>query len=358
MNAPETFTLEMTRFIRAPRERVFDAFVTRDALAAWVCPRGMSIPEAAVDGRVGGRYRVVMQSREGTRFVVGGTYRELERPERIVYTWQWENETMPKVETLITVTLEARDGGTHLTMTHSGFPDAGMRDSHANGWRSSLNRLLDLVDERGTAATLAVIGDGRSNYVRTVRMALVEKGLAYTHVPAPPRSPEVLAVNPFGRVPAFRDGEITYFETSAILRYLDESFGGPSLLPTTIRDRATCEQWVSAIKDYFYSAIIRRYALAHLLSRGPGGKPDPAVIEGALAEIPKLLAPLDAAYGTRDYIVGNAMCMADLFLAPILAYLERMPEGPALLEPVPNVRRAMKIMQARPSFRETQPTAN
>jgi glutathione S-transferase len=315
----------------------------------------MSVPEAAVDGRVGGRYRVVMQSKEGTRFVVGGTYVALERPERIVYTWQWENETMPRVETVITVTLEAQDGGTHLTMTHSGFPDAGMRDSHANGWRSSLNRLLDLVDERGTAATLTLIGDGRSNYVRTVRMALVEKGLAYTHVSAPPRSPEVYAVNPLGRVPAFRDGEIAYFETSAIVRYLDEAFDGPSLLPGTIRDRATCEQWVSAIKDYYYSAIIRRYALAHLLARGPDGKIDRAMVDGALAEIPTLLAPLDAAYGGRDFLVGNAVSMADLFLAPMLAYLERMPEGPALLEPVPNVRRGLAAMKARASFRETEP---
>jgi glutathione S-transferase len=349
------FELEMTRFIRAPREKVFDAFVKRDALAAWICPRGMSVPEAAVDGRVGGQYRLVMRSREGTTFVVGGTYRELERPERIVFTWRWEGETMPKAETLVTVELEAREGGTALVMRHSGFPDAGMRDSHANGWRSSLNRLLDLVDERGTAATLTLIGDPRSTYVWTTRLALAEKGLAYTLEPRPPHSPEVLAVNPFGRIPAFRDGEIEYFETSAILRYLEEAFDGPSLLPATIRDRAACEQWTSAIKDYCYDAMVRRYVLQHVFPRGADGKPDRAVIEGALPDIRAQLKGLDRAYGDREWLVGTGPCMADLFLAPIVAYLSVMPEGETLLAAAPNVRRAHAAMAARQSFQSTQP---
>jgi glutathione S-transferase len=152
-----------------------------------------------------------------------------------------------------------------------------------------------------------------------------------------------------------RDGEIAVFESSAIVRYLDEAFDGPSLLPNTLLDRVACEQWTSAFKDYFYSAIMRRYVLATIFPKGPEGKPDRAVIEDALAEIPKLLAPLDAAYGGRDYLVGNTLSMADLFLAPMLAYLEQMPEGRVLLEPVPNVRRGLAIMKTRASFRDTEP---
>jgi glutathione S-transferase len=355
MKRMESFELQLSRFIRAPRQKVFDAFVTREALTAWMCPRGMSISDAAVDARVGGRYRVVMRARDGSIFIVGGAYREIESPRRLVYTWQWEGETMPKVETLITLTFTERDGGTQLDMHHSGFPDAGMRDAHASGWSSTFNRLTDLLDERGSAATVTLLGDPRSTYTRTARMGLAEKGVEYTLAPTAPRTPEILPVHPFGKIPGFRDGEIPLFETSAILRYIDESFDGPALLPDTIRDRARCEQWVSAVNAYCYDAMIRRYVLQYIFPRGAGGKPDRAIIDGALGEIAAHLRVFDQAYEGRDYLVGNALCMADLFLAPILAYVEVMPEGAELLAAVPGIRRGQAVMRERRSFTDTEP---
>lgn len=355
MNAPEPLSLEMSRFIRAPRERVYDAFTTRDALAAWMCPRGMRLAEVAADAREGGRYRIVMQARDGTTFIVGGVYRELARPERLVFTWRWENETMPGGETLITVTFAAREGGTDLLLRHTGFPDAGLRDSHGHGWRSTFNRLVELLDERGSAATLTLLGVAESSYVWTARIGLAEKGVRYTHEPAAPHTPAVDAVHPFGRIPALRDGEIEVFETSAILRYVEECFEGPSLLPGSIRERVACEQWVSAANGYLYDPIIRRCVLQHLFPTGADGKIDRGTIDAALAEIPALLAALDRAYGGRDYLVGAAPCLADYFVAPMLAWLDTVPEGPALLRAVPSVRRAMRAMAARESFRTTDP---
>ncbi len=81
-------------------------------------------------------------------------------------------------ETLVTVTLAEKAGTTYLTLHHAGFPAAQARDAHNDGWNSSLNCLLDNVDERGTAATLTLYGDPRSTYTRTARMGLAEKGLA------------------------------------------------------------------------------------------------------------------------------------------------------------------------------------
>lgn len=349
------FELEMTRFIRAPREKVYDAFVQRDALAAWMCPRGMRAAEVTIDAREGGRYRIVMQARDRSTYVVAGTYRELLRPQRLVYTWLWEGEVMPGVETLITITLTERDGGTQLHMLHTGFPDAVQRDAHGQGWSSTLNKLTDLLDERGSAASVALFGDPRSTYTRTARMGLAEKAVKYRLEQTAPRTPQILALHPFGRIPALRDGDLVLFETSAILRYVDESFDGPPLLPWTIRDRARCEQWVSAINAYCYDTMIRRYVLQYIFPRGADGKPDRAAIDGALKEIPEQLAIFDRAYGERDYLVGSGPCLADLFLAPILAYVEAMPEGSQLLAAVPNVKRAQAVMRARPSFRETEP---
>lgn len=355
MNLAATFELTLKRFIRAPREKVFDAFVHAEQAKHWMCPRGMTIPVAEFDARIGGSYRLTMRARDGEQFTAGGSYREIVRPERLAYTWAWRGEGLPNTETLITVTFVERDGGTELTMTHAGFPDAGLRDSHEEGWSSSLNQLCDRVDARGRAATVALLGDPRSSYVRTARMALAEKGVQYTLQPAAAHSPEVLALSPFGRIPVFRDGPIELFETSAILRYLEEAFPGPSLLPGNLRDRARCEQWVSAINAYVDGPLIRRYVLHYVFPRGAGGKPDRGVIDATVREMPGILAVLDRAYDGRDWLAGRTLSMADLFLAPIIYYVEMFPEGKALLPQYPNLMRGQAAVRARASFKETMP---
>jgi glutathione S-transferase len=358
MNAPERFELQQSRFIRAPRETVFDAFTDETLLRQWHCPRGLSVPHSRSDARAGGAWQLQMQARDGSRFAVGGVYREVKRPERLVYTWAWQGENSPMggIETLVEVDFLERDGGTELRLRHSGFPAAAAGDAHAAGWRSTLNRLVDTVDARGSAATLTLLGDVRSTYTRTVRMALAEKGLAYTLQPCAPHSPDILSVHPFGRIPALRDGEISLFETSAIVRYLDECFGSAAtLLPGTPLARAQCEQWVSATNAYLYDTMVRRYVLQYLFPRSGEGQPDRGVIDSALKEMPAQLAALDRAYGDGDWLAGGALSMADLFVAPILAYVERMPEGPALLAAVPHLQRAQATLRRRDSFLLTEP---
>lgn len=355
MNRAATFDLTLKRHIRAPREKVFDAFVTAEHARQWMCPRGMTMPVSEFDVRVGGKFRITMRARDGDQFTAGGTYREVARPERLSYTWAWQGEAMPNVETLITVTFAERDGGTEVVMTHSGFPDAGMCASHEEGWGSSLNKLCDLLDARGQAATVTLIGDPRSTYARSVRMGLAEKGVQYTLQPAMPHSPEIRALHPFGRVPAFRDGPVELFETSAILRYIEEAFPGPSLLPGNIRDRARCEQWVSALNSYVDGPLIRRYVLNYVFPKGAGGKPDRAAIDAAAGEMPGVLAILDRAYGNRDYLAGNTVSIADLILAPMLFYVEMFPEGRTLVPKYPNLVRAQAAIRGRASFKDTMP---
>jgi glutathione S-transferase len=206
MNRAPTFELNVVRRIRAPREKVFDAFVKPELMKVWMCPRGMSVPEVTADARPGGRFRVTMRARDRQSFAAFGEYREVSRPERLIYTWQWEGEFAMPAETLITVSFSERDGETEVRMHHSGFPDAPRRDSHSGGWDSCFNRLTDAYDARGSAAAVTLLGDGRSSYVRTARMGLAEKGVKYTHEPYRPHTPEIDALHPFGRVPAFRDG--------------------------------------------------------------------------------------------------------------------------------------------------------
>ena len=352
-----TFHLEMNRYIRAPREKVFDAFTNQEALASWHCPRGMNVVDVSADAWVGGKYRIVMGGRDGSRHIAGGEYQKIDRANFLAYTWAWESGSMPpELKTLIEITLAERDGGTDLHMRHTGFPNAQTRDSHMGGWQSVFNRLNDLLDPEGSAGTLTVIGDPRSSYCRTVRMALEEKGVAYTLQPLPPHTPEVLAHNPFGRIPVLCDGPISLYETRAILGYIDEAFEGPSLNPQWgVSARARIEQWISLIICHAYDAMVRRCVLQYVFPRGENDLPDRAVIDAAVPDIERHLQAFEAAYGERDYLVGADLSMADLFLAPIIFSLGKFPEGEALLPKFPNVRRAHALMCKRPSFVATQP---
>ncbi len=174
--------------------------------------------------------------------------------------------------------------------------------------------------------------------------------------PLLPQSPEVLAHNPFGRVPVFCDGPIEFYETRAILGYIDEAFDGPSLLAQWgATAHARGEQRISLINCHAYDAVVCRYVLQYVFPKGADGQPDRAVIDAALPEIDRHLQVFDAAYGGRDYLVGSGLSMADLFLAPILAYVGMFPEGAELLRKYPNVTRAQAVMRERPSFAATQP---
>jgi glutathione S-transferase len=215
--------------------------------------------------------------------------------------------------------------------------------------------MTDLTDARASAATLTLVGDPRSSYVRSARMALAEKGLAYTFDPAPPRSEAVTAINPFGRVPGFRDGDFALFETSAIIRYIDECFDGPPLVAGDAQSRALMEQWTSLFNSHCYDAMVRRYVLQYVFPRGADGAPDRKTIEGALPEIESQLRVFDQAYGGRDVLVGETVTLPDLLLAPAVFYLGRFPEGKALLAKAPNVLRAHTWIAKRESYTATMP---
>lgn len=144
--AHEETTLRLSRRFAAPREKVFRAWTDPDALKQWWMPAdGFSVPRAEIDLRPGGHYRVTMQNPKGERFFLVGTYREVRAPEKLVYTWQWEETQMNIGETLVTVEFHDRKGATEVMITHTLFPNREMRDRHSDGWNGSLERLGDAI---------------------------------------------------------------------------------------------------------------------------------------------------------------------------------------------------------------------
>ena len=83
-----------------------------------------------------------MQSPDGKAMTVGGVYRVVEAPRRLVFTWAWEDDKGARgFETEVTVTFAAAPGGTKLTILQKEFETAESRDQHERGWTSTLNKL-------------------------------------------------------------------------------------------------------------------------------------------------------------------------------------------------------------------------
>jgi glutathione S-transferase len=351
MSPQATHELVLTRSIAAPRARVYDAFLDPKLLAAWFAPRGFTVPHVEIRAVIEGGYNVTMRTRSGEQFSVAGRYRELSPPERLVFTWVWQDGPMAALgETLVTVNLREQGEHTEVELRHSGFPSTDARARHVDGWSGCLNKLVDLLDREGEAASITLYGGGRSSYVRSVVMGLAEKGLRYKHEPLMPNTPAQLAVHPFGRIPALRDGDLVLFETSAILRYLDESFDGPSLLPPSARQRAKMEQWVSAVSCYVYEPCVRNYVLQFLFAQQAQRAPDRTVIERALPEIARVLGIFENGYADGPFLAGGALSMADLLLAPVVASVRAFPEGQAIVESLPKLYRAHQVICDRKSF--------
>jgi uncharacterized protein YndB with AHSA1/START domain len=136
--------LHLSRVFDVPRERVFRAWTDPTLLEKWWGPPGFTCPLAQMDLRAGGRYRLAMKPPDGDVYYLGGQFREVHPPERLVYTWQWEGDPS---ETLVTVEFKDLGARTEVVLTHERFPDAEAVARHTDGWNGCLVRLADLLSD-------------------------------------------------------------------------------------------------------------------------------------------------------------------------------------------------------------------
>jgi len=135
-------SLEIKRFINAPRNRVYEAWTDPAQLREWFGPENVRTRELVADARVGGKFRWDLSNSEGERMTALGEYRELEPGKKIVFTWQWQDdEDWENHISIVTVELDDRDGGTELRLRHEHLPNKESRDGHARGWNSALDNL-------------------------------------------------------------------------------------------------------------------------------------------------------------------------------------------------------------------------
>ena len=149
--------LVIERTLKSSPERVFDAFTDPDQLTKWWWPNGFTCPAAEVDLRVGGKYWLAMEwpgsipAEAKFSHYMGGEYYEIDRPRRLVMSGRAVNNEQGEIfATLIEVTLEAREGGTALTMRQSYFepmPPAEAMAGAEQGWSEQLDKLERLLTD-------------------------------------------------------------------------------------------------------------------------------------------------------------------------------------------------------------------
>ena len=113
-----------------------------------VGPRGATILSCEMDFRPGGLWRTRAKAPDGGEFVSRSVFREIVEPERLVFTFAWEDaEGNPKHETLVTITFVGQNGKTLFTFHQGMFETVASRDGHEQGWRAFFDHLSDYLPQ-------------------------------------------------------------------------------------------------------------------------------------------------------------------------------------------------------------------
>jgi uncharacterized protein YndB with AHSA1/START domain len=145
VTTPSDREIVMTRVFDAPRDLVFEAHTSCEHMSRWWGPRKYEVVSCEIDFRPGGKWRIVHRDPDDEEYAFHGEYREIVRPDRIVWTFEFEG--MPGHVSVETLTLEDHDGKTTFTGT-SVFDSVADRDGMLeSGMESGAAETMDRLDE-------------------------------------------------------------------------------------------------------------------------------------------------------------------------------------------------------------------
>jgi uncharacterized protein YndB with AHSA1/START domain len=133
--------LHLEKIIVAAPSRVFAAFVDAEQLRRWWGPAGFTVPKLQFDANEGTDYRIVMQPPDGDVFHIRGTFRVVEAPHRLSFTFIYEEPDPEDQETVVTLTFEPTDPGTRVILEQGLFKTPARLELHREGWTETLDRL-------------------------------------------------------------------------------------------------------------------------------------------------------------------------------------------------------------------------
>lgn len=207
---------------------------------------------------------------------------------------------------------------------------------------------------------ITIYGVYRSRAIRPLWL-LAESGTPFTHIPvtqayrlADPQAPnaplntatpDFLAINPLGQVPAMRDGALVLTESLAICLHIARKYGGP-LGPTSDDEASVMEQWA-----LFAATAVEPYAIEILYTARDGLADTPTgegIMRVAAEKLRRPLQRLEAHLAGRDWLM-NRFGVADIMVAECLRYGQPYAK---LLSDYPAVARWLAACQARPAFQQ------
>jgi uncharacterized protein YndB with AHSA1/START domain len=137
--------LQIRRRLRAGAEQIFELWTKPDLMVRWMSPFPGAVDcKATCDLRPGGAFSLVMSSNETIR-EVSGTYLQVDRPRKLVFTWI--GPLTNNVNTLVTVELNPHGDETDLVLTHERLPTLRIHEGHTIGWGNILDHLADAVSK-------------------------------------------------------------------------------------------------------------------------------------------------------------------------------------------------------------------
>jgi glutathione S-transferase len=195
-----------------------------------------------------------------------------------------------------------------------------------------------------------------SLFARKVEIALLEKQLPFECVMVAfsqtagysPKHPDVLAANPKGQVPVLTDGDLTLFDSTLILEYLEDAYPKPPLYPQSPVERARCRLLE------LYADEIMLMPLRLLMHRNTPGERDEgqwaakeSKAKDAEKELDRQFSDLEARLGDEEYLCGS-FTAADISVFMMMLYTLRL-GGPAL-DNHPALGRWYRRLLQRPAF--------
>lgn len=139
-------TIRLHRVLRAPPQRIYQAFLDAEAMAKWIPPYGFICKVDHMEAKVGGTFRMSFRNfSTGNGHSFGGKYLELAPDERIRYTDKFDDPNLPGKMTT-TVTLAEVSCGTDVSIVQEGVPEVIPPEMCYLGWQESLAQLAHLVE--------------------------------------------------------------------------------------------------------------------------------------------------------------------------------------------------------------------
>ncbi|MEM7670623.1 MAG: glutathione S-transferase family protein [Pseudomonadota bacterium] len=199
---------------------------------------------------------------------------------------------------------------------------------------------------------LTVWGRATSSNVQVVMWAIGELGLAHERIDLGHKfggidTPEYRAMNPNGRVPTIRDGDLVLYESQAILRYIAAKYGDANFWPDDVAVRAELDQWCEWIRSTFQPEF--NYKIFWQKVRVGAADRDEAQIARDAEALKPMIQLLEDRIGQGAFMNGPELCWADMVVGHLLyryytvdfdraatpnldAYYQRLTERPAFVE--------------------------